>query len=636
MRINSPYRLIAIVALVSGVLLAAAPTATAAESPRAFPEVRSNLATKAWVTATATSASEDARLAIDGDDATAWLARGRNGRSLTVDLGGAYDNIRKIDVRFPDPDGGYSYAIDASRDGKRWSTVESVSGELAAGRVHLITHPGIAFLRLRITDVAPGTRVGVSEIAVWNYLRDDLILGADLSYADQDNQQGLTYYVDDPRDAAPLLDTASQSGMEYVRLRVFNDPRDERTGEDLTPAFQGPERTLGIAQQVKAQGMGLAVDLHYSDSWADPSKQAKPTAWRELPFDSLVDAVHDYTYETVAALIEQGTTPDKVAVGNEILNGFMWGSERPQPWFDESAWCGSCFFNHDPSFVSQPGGAILWQYWKSDDPAEKSAYAASWNRFTTLQAAGIRAVRQASEAYGKDIKVETHAIIDNGQLPKTLEFWNQFLTRLHTKGQDIDVIAHSYYPDWHGSPDQFEANLHAVAAAHPGYKLEIAETSHQSNDWDGVPVPNSPYPKTPEGAAAFYQRVFQMVNDLPDNRGIGALLWEPANWQEMIDWNSSAWPKLKFHKTIKVYSDSDADHVLEDAVWRTVRVRDNVVLPATVALLDTGSGVVTQVPVTWQPVPADATGHPGTVQVVGASQYGRVTATVDVVRRHLT
>ena len=38
-----------------------------------------------------------------------------------------------------------------------------------------------------------------------------------------------------------------------------------------------------IAQQVKAAGMGLLVDLHYSDTWADPGKQVIPEAWRDTP-----------------------------------------------------------------------------------------------------------------------------------------------------------------------------------------------------------------------------------------------------------------------------------------------------------------------------------------------------------------
>ncbi|MCV2393282.1 glycosyl hydrolase 53 family protein [Actinotalea sp. M2MS4P-6] len=609
--------------------------AVSTASDPVFDPVSSNLAGKDWVSVTASRSAGTAAMAVDGDESTSWLpARGRSHPSLTLDLGGAYDNVRKIGLVFPDAQGTYRYLVKASSDGSHWTMVVDGSHNRTQGRggEHLVTSPGMRYVKVVLLSTTEGARLGVSELSVWNYLRDDVTLGADISYADQDTANGLTYYVDDPATAGDILQTVSDAGMEYVRLRVFNDPRDERTGDYLSPAYQGPDRTLEVADRVVQQGMGLGIDLHYSDSWADPSKQAKPTAWRELSFDDLTTAVYDYTYETIAALVERGDTPAKVAVGNELINGFMWGSERPLPWFADTDWCGPCYFNTDPSFVSQPGGALLWDYWGSDDPAEQAAYDAAWDRFTTLQASGIKAVRDVAAAYGADIKVETHVIIDQGQGAKTLEFWNQYLSRLNAKGQDIDVIAHSYYPEWHGTPQEFEQNLRAIAAAHPGYELEVAETSHQSNDWDGLPVPNSPYPKTPEGAGQFYQRVFQIVNDLPDNRGVGVLVWEPANWQEMVDWSASAWPVITFNDAIKVYADSDTAFVLEDTVRRTVtNPSKGVVLPATVGLLDAATGAVEQIPVTWADVPSNPA--PGELVVTGETARGEVTAIVDVLSR---
>jgi len=73
--------------------------------------------------------------------------------------------------------------------------------------------------------------------------------------------------------------------------------------------------------------MGLGIDFHYADSWADPGKQPKPRAWAELEFDALVEALRTFTGDYLRRLVDQGLTPDKVAIGNEIINGFMWGSE---------------------------------------------------------------------------------------------------------------------------------------------------------------------------------------------------------------------------------------------------------------------------------------------------------------------
>ncbi len=633
----------AALALLAGASL---PSALAQQPGVQTSPVESDLAGKPWVAVTTSSGQDTSALAVDGDMETAWVShRNRPGQWLKLDLGGAYDNVRKVEIVFPDADATYEYAIEASSDGCHWQRIARGPHrtQQGRGRVHLFTRPDTRYVRVRILAASRGATIGVSEISVLNYLRDDLILGADISYADQNttsedpgSDPALKYYIDDPAQAEDLLPVVAGAGMEYIRLRVFNDPRDEQGGWYLDPAYQSPARTSMVAGWVKGENMDLGIDLHYSDSWADPSKQAKPTAWAELEFDDLVDEVYDYTYGLVQDLIDQGTTPAKVAVGNEVINGFMWGSERAQPWFtDPNAFCYVCYFNLDPAFVSQPGGALLWDFYGSDNPQEIAAYDAAWDRFTTLQAAGIAAVRDVSAANGVDIKVETHVIIDNGRVDKTLEFWHQYLTRLNAKGEDIDVIAHSYYPEWHGTAEHFEANLHAVASAHPGYELEIAETSHPSADYNGQPVPNSPYPETAQGQADAIQRVFEIANDLPDNRGIGVLVWEPANWQEMIDWPNSSWPVLKFFGSINIYNQSDAEHILEDTVYAAVRAGKKLRLPREVDVLAAATGALTSLPVEWAEPDPGATDAPGQFTLEGRTAFGQVTAVVDVVEdRH--
>ncbi|MDW8803593.1 glycosyl hydrolase 53 family protein [Streptomyces scabiei] len=161
-------------------------------------------------------------------------------------------------------------------------------------------------------------------------------------------------------------------------------------------------------------------------------------------------------------LIRQGTTPEKAAVGNEIINGFVYGSE--------AAHIGT---TNPPYFVDQanvhqskPGGGLLWKYWRSTAPAERQLYDQSWDRFTTLAAAGMKAVRDASPTS----KVEIHVIVD---------------------------------------------------------KDKLAETAYPASGGEGSPVPNSPCPRTVQGQADAVRRVFQAANDVVDNRGSGVLVWEP-------------------------------------------------------------------------------------------------------------
>jgi arabinogalactan endo-1,4-beta-galactosidase len=520
----------------TGVIGSATP-ASALYGDAEIQPIESNLAAKYWVEANASSGESTAAMAIDQDPGTAWTpAETGPGQWLQLDLGGAYDNVRKVHVTFPDPGAVYQYTVEASADGETWEVIadRSDTATPGLGGVDLFTRSGTRYVRVTVTGSSPGATVGVSELMVFNYLRDDVVLGADLSW--MDDPSGRQYWVHpqaEDRGAGPLLlDVMQDRGLEYTRLRVFNEPRSESSGNPNAIPYQGPERTLTSAQWVEERGLGLGIDFHYADSWADPSKQPKPRAWAELEFDELTDAVYDYTYDYVSQLVEQGTVPDKVAVGNEIANGFMWGSEAVGAPSTEAVHAGAnppYFRNQADVYQSQPGGGILWQYRHSTDPQEHQLYLDSWDRFTTLLAAGIKAVRDASP----ESEVELHSVIGRiSGMGKAGEYWDQLTTRLNAKGQDFDVLGLSYYPEHHGTLERMEENLHTLATTYPQYKLEIAETSYPATG--GGTMPNSTFPRTVQGQADAIQHVFQMVNDVIDNQGAGALTWEPASFQSMF------------------------------------------------------------------------------------------------------
>jgi arabinogalactan endo-1,4-beta-galactosidase len=594
--------------------------------------VESNLAGKSWVSASASSGGSTAALAVDQDPDTAWIATEPGpGQWLALDLGGGYDNLRKVHVAFLDPGAVYQYVVEVSADGQRWRTIADRSGNATPGRgaVDLFTQPGTRHVRVTITGASPGATVGVSELEVFNYLRDELILGADLSWVD--NFQTREYWVhplEPERGVGPeLLDVVQDRGMEYVRLRIFNEPRSESSGDPTTTPFQGPERSLVSAQWVKQRGLGLGIDFHYADSWADPGKQPKPRAWAELEFDDLVDALYDFTYDYISQLVAQGTTPDKVAIGNEIANGFLWGSEAVEAPPTDAVHAGANppYFRDQPEiYQSQPGGGILWQYLNSEDPNEHLLYLESWDRFTTLLAAGIAAVRAASP----ETEVELHSIVGRvSGLAKALEYWDQLVTRVNAKGQDFDVLALSYYPEWHGTIEQMELNLHTLATVYPQYKLEIAETAYPATG--GGTQPNSTYPRTIQGQADAIQHVFQIVNDIIDNRGVGVLTWEPAGFQAMFR-SVPGMPNIwEPYSSIDIYNESRATHILADTVHVTTLLGQAPALPATVGMLTTADGSVQPVPVQWEQV--GTPGSPGQLTVQGSTGYGEVTALVDVV-----
>ncbi len=137
--------------------------------------------------------------------------------------------------------------------------------------------------------------------------------GADVSTAQRALDLGAKYY-DASGTARDPLDILKGVGVNYVRLRVWNNPRS---------GYNNKAKVLAYARTVKAKGLKLLVDFHYSDTWADPGKQYVPAAWASHDLTQLQKDVYNYTYEVCTALKAQGTTPESVQIGNEINVGML-------------------------------------------------------------------------------------------------------------------------------------------------------------------------------------------------------------------------------------------------------------------------------------------------------------------------
>ncbi|KAH9937998.1 arabinogalactan endo-1,4-beta-galactosidase [Fomitopsis serialis] len=109
----------------------------------------------------------------------------------------------------------------------------------------------------------------------------------------------------------PFEDILVANGMNTARVRIWT------AGQyNLTYA-------LAMGKRVKDAGLTLHVDLHYSDTWADPGHQAIPSAW-PTTLSRLNTQIYDYTQSVVQAFTDQGTPVDILQVGNEINNGLLW------------------------------------------------------------------------------------------------------------------------------------------------------------------------------------------------------------------------------------------------------------------------------------------------------------------------
>lgn len=138
--------------------------------------------------------------------------------------------------------------------------------------------------------------------------------GADVSWVTEMESNNITFYNKNgvQTECMALLKSL---GMNSIRLRVWVNPTD---------GWCNKTDLLMKAKRASDLGMKLLIDFHYSDSWADPSKQTKPAAWANLSFTDLTAAVSNHTTEILTALKNWNITPEWAQVGNETGNGMLW------------------------------------------------------------------------------------------------------------------------------------------------------------------------------------------------------------------------------------------------------------------------------------------------------------------------
>ena len=147
------------------------------------------------------------------------------------------------------------------------------------------------------------------------------IKGMDISMVKELEQYGASYRLNGKKeDLFAILKTC---GTNNVRIRIWPDPYDEN-GNSYGGGGNDLETTIEIAERTVQSGMDFMLDFHYSDFWADPAKQVKPKAWKELSGEALETAVYLHTVDTLKALKNHKLVPTMVQVGNEITKGLLW------------------------------------------------------------------------------------------------------------------------------------------------------------------------------------------------------------------------------------------------------------------------------------------------------------------------
>jgi arabinogalactan endo-1,4-beta-galactosidase len=298
--------------------------------------------------------------------------------------------------------------------------------------------------------------------------------GVDCSFLPQYEQSGVQFFDGTtPRDALALF---ASRGINLIRLRTWHTPAD---------GWCNQARTVAVARRATDLGMSVLLDIHYSDSWADPGKQSPPAAWAGLSGTALEGAVYSYSRQLVEAMIAEGVRLDMVQVGNEIIDGMLW-----------------------------PMGRIS---------------AGNWNPFVALLKAGIAGCLDgASESQKPRIMVH----IDRGGDTGGSEW---FFANLVQRSVNFDIIGLSYYPWWHGTLGAMRANIASLAQRY-GKPIFLAEVAYPWslgwNDgtnnfvWQSSQL-QAGYSATLDGQSAFMKALVDSVAALPGRLGHGLCYWAP-------------------------------------------------------------------------------------------------------------
>lgn len=301
---------------------------------------------------------------------------------------------------------------------------------------------------------------------------NSFVKGADISWLPQMEATGYKFYSNKgvEQDCFQIL---KDHGINTIRLRTWVNPSDDKISGHCSK-----DETVTMAVRAQKWGMKVMINFHYSDTWADPGKQAKPAAWVGHDFSQLLTDVYDYTSDVMSALKTNGVTPEWVQVGNEILGGMIY-----------------------------PEGS-------SDN----------FSQLVHLINKGYDAIKTVSPSS----KVILH--IDQGNNNSRFRWWFD-----NAKANDAkyDVIGLSYYPYWlEGKPD-FTLSIDDLGnnmidmASRYGKEVMVVEVGGEDTK--------------PQNTYDMLVAVQMKVKAVPESKGLGVIYWEPEGAKSWSGYSLSAW-----------------------------------------------------------------------------------------------
>ena len=331
-------------------------------------------------------------------------------------------------------------------------------------------------------------------------MSDSTIRGIDISSYTALKKAGVKYYDNEGKEAS-LLKVLSDNGVNYIRIRIWNDPYNEK-GETYGGGSNDVKAGLEIAKEAAKYNIKVLLGFHYSDFWADPAVQLLPKAWKKdrNNQEKMCSNVYEFTKETLEQFKDAGADIGMVQVGNEISQGMMGIMHKTK--------------------------ANVWQ------EEEKSTIIDSY------LSAGARAVRECTP----DALVAIH--LDNlnlGMYKDAMNAWER-------DNVDYDVLGASSYAFWAGKNMLKNVRKAGEYVASRGKLFAVLETSwlNSQKDADGtVNMVNNTngavYKVGPQGQADMLSDLYNAI--LSNDNGLGAFYWEGA-WIPV----RAGWVNWKYNK----------------------------------------------------------------------------------------
>lgn len=346
-------------------------------------------------------------------------------------------------------------------------------------------------------------------------LSSDFIKGIDISTYLVETASGVKYKDQSGQEVEgkEFIRMFAQNGVNYIRLRVWNQPYDtDSSGHKLY--YGGGNNDIEMAVEIcklineyntaYADTYGevkVLIDLHYSDFWADPDKQTAPKAWKKMSIDDKTKAVAEFTKDCLKKVEATGVTVGMLQIGNETNNGI----------------CGESYGTENYLKIFKAGCDAVKEYNES-------------KKYTTENGKWIKRVVHFTDP--QSVGTSKALYLKTGDLSaKDAENPTE-------KGVEYDVYATSYYPYWHGTTKNLNEMLGNIAST-CGCEVMVAETQYvyTNADYDGADnqayegknnIDLSQWPVSVQGQANEIRDVIDAVAQVGNNKGIGMFYWEPA------------------------------------------------------------------------------------------------------------